>query len=162
MAFLVIATLGTACAYRIPDVHVPADFSSAVVDASVVYANGQDVEPDVQADYRREIQDLLKASGGPRVASVHARVVIRSYSSVFQFGPIAVLYFPFMFAGAQTHFGTISIDLTVESEGQVFEGHGEASDGGGIYASPRRRVLAIALDQALAALAPRSRGKTDA
>ena len=44
----------------------------------------------------------------------------------------------------------LSVDLTVESAGRTFTGHGAAEKLGSLYAPARRRALAVALDRALA------------
>jgi hypothetical protein len=160
---LVFAALGTAaCVYGTPPVQFPEpvpEFSSVRVDpgaVTMVWRDGVAADPDLVEACREEIESLLSEAAARRpgsgraagTANVRVRVVIIGNRNYLELGPVV---FPFVFFGAATGSASITADVTLESSGRTFTGHGEAIEvDGGLYGSPRRRALAVVLDRALA------------
>jgi hypothetical protein len=129
--------------------------------ARLVDEHGEDLGPYATSDVRADIVDMLskagRTRGGAGIAKAKVRVVVNSVLDVGDCGTsdgfgclMLVPYAPFVFLGAETTDVRVSIDLTLESNGQTYRGHGDARKIGSIYVGGRRRALAAALDRALA------------
>jgi hypothetical protein len=140
---LLAALFSAGCAYRTPIVHVPAvvpSYSRVTLDASdviVVDGKGDAVDPKEAADVRAEVGKILsnagQGRGEPGATQAHARVVIGRTLDLWNCGRVDgmgclpfVPYLMFGLVGADTEETSLSVDLTLESPGRTFVGHGEA------------------------------------
>ncbi len=170
---LLLASSTAACVYRTPQAHVPVAipaFSAIDVEGStteVTTAEGLALKPDADQKIRRDLAEALAAAGKRRGASdeqaaqagergkarFHAHVHIQEeipWDAAINKDGIAVvslIAFPFGIINTRER---LTVDVTVESGGWAFTGHGAADKFGSLYSPALKRALAVALDQALA------------
>lgn len=160
----IFAAVGFGCTYRTPEVHVPPTFSvvsPAGIDLTTVdvVARGERVSPEVAAHVKETVREILVGAVPQKEATsarlhVSARVEIyRSEDWVANAGRVdgcgavpVVLAAP---AGAKIEDESLAVELSIELDGRQYHGRGAARKEGSVYASARRRALAVALEQAL-------------
>jgi hypothetical protein len=158
----IISMFAVGCAYRTPEVHVPASMPAldpgaiTVHEISVVDGVGDPVSETVAADVADDAADILEDAAnecGSRTDPGRVRMhVVLEESWVFpvrEMGTGTLFAFGGL-AGMQIDHQTLSIELEVDSGGRTFRGRGAAAIGGSLYAPARRRALALAIDRALA------------
>lgn len=153
------------CTYRTPEVHLPAAFPGFRADGLelgnvVVQDRGKEVSPEAAFNVRRTVREMLVDAAAERATSTEpTRVTVqvdvqRSEDWITNAGRVdgcgAV---PFLVAaptGTKIEDEALSVEVEVETNGRRFRGRGAGHKDGSVYASARRRALAVALDQALA------------
>jgi hypothetical protein len=165
--------VGSGCAYRTHEAHIPSSIAPSpgapvVLEVERIEVDDPEgssrsrslhgADASTEAAIRAEAIEILKAaeprnsSGAP--AHVRAHVTLGESGGIDDaihkdgLAVVGYLYAPF---GVVIDRQALRVDVTVESNGRTFAGHGEASLFGSIYAHARRRALALALDRALAA-----------
>ena len=169
---LLLASSTAACVYRTPQAHVPESipvFSAIDVEGStaeVTTVEGLALQPDAEQKIRRDLAEALASAGKRRRAApgdeqagergkarFHAHVHVQEeipWDAAINKDGIAVvslLAFPFGIINTRER---LTVDVTVQSGGWSFTGHGAADKFGSIYSPALKRALAVALDRALA------------
>lgn len=155
-AALASTLLCAACAYRTPEVHVPASLPGFEVSEVTVSDERDAVDGDVEAELRSRTTQTLARAARPGAAKASVRVALVDHeSNVYApamardgcaaFGMIGVP------AGQIIDRDTIVVDVSiVEPDGRIHRGWAIAEKMGSLYAPAPRRALAAALDRALA------------
>lgn len=162
-AAAVTGSASTGCVYRTPKAHLPASLPSVaaselcIAGITVEDAEGP-LDPQKEAAVQGEAGSILTKAiqsrggeAGPGRVSAHVRLGVTGSidDSVRKDGiaAMAYLYAPF---GLVIERQEVDVDVTLQTRGRSFTGHGHADRLGSIYAHARRRALAVALDRALA------------
>ena len=158
----VVAAASTGCAYRTPAVAlrdpIPA-LAPCAIDVDEVVVVSKNGDPPPAADViRRETGEILADAAEARgVTGAPARVDIRvevaernGFEQALAEDGFAVFGLPTVALGLAVQRAEVSVEVTLQARGRTFSGRGAATRRGSIYASARRRALAVALDEALA------------
>jgi hypothetical protein len=161
-SLVVIAASSLGCAYRTPSAHVPAPIAPLdpktleLTDFTVV-EGAHDASPELAAKLRQEAAEILAVAAAPGAVSgkpsrVHVHVDVERRRDIFdtmrEDGMAAMVLFVLPL-GVDMGRARVSVDVTVDTGGRTYKGHGTGDKLGSIYARPLRRALAVALDDAL-------------
>ncbi len=152
-----------ACAYATPAVHIPESLPIAPahleLEDVIVMDGDRPADAALASEVRGQTAEILERALGARSggAAQRAKVSVRVdlewkydiYDAMREDGIAVVAWLPATL-GVAIGRQRVSAEVTVEVGDRTFVGHGTGEKIGSIYASPRRRALATALDQALA------------
>ena len=159
-AFLpLVLALGAGCAFRTATVHVPAPIpamAAGQLATDVTVTGAEPVDDAVAGEVRAKTTRMMRKAASEHGAPGHVQVSVDlarrvDYLSFLHRDGMAAAFLAFpLLAGMVLDHETIGVDVTVESGGRTFTGHGEGDKDGSLYASGLKRALAVALDRALA------------
>ena len=157
LLILIIDALG--CAYATPAVHIPASIpisrEALELTEVIVTKDDQPVEAELAREVRAEAAELLEDAVG--ATQKNGRMLVRvdlewKYDVYDAMQEDGFAFFALLISPLGSAIGRerVSAEVIIEAGGKTFVGRGTGEKIGSIYASPRRRALATALDRALA------------
>ncbi len=152
-----IVGTGTGCAYRTPEVHVPAALPTGIFAGDVdvdVHLDHHRADAATTADVTSWMGKMLPKKAGSQPAHVWVRVDADEMASMgngWEACNVACL-FPVLL-GMNVGHQTVRVQVVIETGGRLFKGFGGADKWGSLWAMPLKRALAVALDRALTSAA---------
>jgi hypothetical protein len=154
-----------ACVYRTPEAHIPAslpplDQADLHVVVETTRLDGVAVAPHEASAVQQEVESLLaealrsRGTTGGQAGGVVVRVTLGpywSYRDCLAQDGMCALGLVGVPLGLVIESQQVRVDVSVATNERTLRGHGSADRDGSIYSAARKRALAVALDQALAA-----------